>query len=106
MNKHVPFDELQKFVYADKLTPEIIKLGAKINSHVLVCSECAEQYDALLELQGRIECLSQSANIAETQQPSLQEQRDMIEAQMSDTHEAKEQPRSKVRSNDSEITRQ
>ena len=104
MNEHISFDDLQEFVYANKLTPALIRLGAKINSHVLVCTECAEQYDALLELREKTQHLSQSEE--RSTQQSLQDQRDLIESQMTDNQKPKEQSRARSQSNDIGITRQ
>lgn len=84
MDEHVSFDELQTFVFAEKLTPAIIQLGAKLNSHVLSCDECAEQYNTLLELRAQNEKKAQQAvERSEQNTDSLKAQRNLIEEIMS-----------------------
>ena len=39
MRDHISFEEFETFIYAEKLTPEIMMLGSRINAHVLSCSE-------------------------------------------------------------------
>lgn len=86
MDEHVSFDELQTFVFAEKLTPAIIRLGAKINSHVLSCDECADQYNAWLELRAQNEKkVQQVEESLEQNADSLTAQRSLIEEIMSDS---------------------
>lgn len=88
MDEHISFDELQTFVFAEELTPEIIRLGARINSCVLTDSDVADQYTALLELRYLNEKqVKQVAKHIEQGSESLEEQRNLIEEIMSGSQE-------------------
>lgn len=86
MDGFVSFDELQGFVFAEKLTPEIIRLGAKINPHILSSNEYADQYDVLLELKAENEKkVRQVVNNLAQSADSLKAQRDLIDDIMAGT---------------------
>lgn len=90
MNGHFSFDVLQTFIFAEKLTPEIIRLGARINSHVLSCDECADQYNALLELKAENEKrVQQIAEGSEQNADGLKAQRGLIEDIMAGSRDEK-----------------
>lgn len=84
MNDSVTFDELQNFAFAEELTPEIIRLGAKINFHILHNDECTDLYNALLELRAENEKKIQQVLInLEQNSYNLKVQRELIEDIMS-----------------------
>lgn len=88
MEEHLSFDELQSFVFAEKLTPTILQLGAKINSHILSCDECAAHYNALFELRNQLEEKAQQVDKRlEHNTGGLEEQRSLIESIMSGSKE-------------------
>lgn len=85
MEKHITFEELQKFVFAEALTPDMIQLGSRINAHVLSCEECAKQYNAMLEMQQTSEAIYRSKMdelLGLKTESVLQSERDLIEQQM------------------------
>ena len=86
MRNHISFEEFETFIYAEKLTPEIMMLGSRINAHVLSCSECASMYTSMIDLRDASQTAIRDQRV-EPSQISAQSQRDLIEQQMSeDSH--------------------
>lgn len=84
MSEHITFDEFQSFIYAEKLTPDIISLGRKINAHVLKCDDCASVYNSLLDVREELETATREETIYHNQTVlDMKQQRDLIEEQMS-----------------------
>ena len=83
MRDHISFEELETFIYAEKLTPEIMMLGSRINAHVLSCSECASMYTSMIDLRDASQTAMREQSV-EDSKISAQSQRDLIEQQMSE----------------------
>ena len=86
MSEHITFDEFQSFIYAEKLTPDIISLGRKINAHVLKCDDCAAVYNSLLDVREELETAAREETIQLNQAQTVldkKQQRELIEEQMS-----------------------
>ena len=83
MQGHISFEEFETFIYAEKLTPEIMMLGSRINAHVLSCSECASIYTAMTDLRDASQTAIRDQRVADSQ-IAIQSQRDLIEQQMSE----------------------
>lgn len=86
MEEHITFEEMQRFVFPNDLSIDTITLGSRINAHILMCKECAAQYEALLELRRESEELNRrrvDAQIAAEIGASKQSERDLIEDQLS-----------------------
>ena len=83
MRDHISFEEFETFIYAEKLTPEIMMLGRRINAHVLSCSECASMYTSMIDLRDASRTAMRDQSL-EASQISAQSQRDLIEQQMSE----------------------
>lgn len=49
MNEHITFDEMAEFITATGITPEYMKLAARVNSHLVKCEDCRETYETLLK---------------------------------------------------------
>lgn len=87
MRDHISFEEFETFIYAEKLTPEIMMLGSRINAHVLSCSECASIYTSMIDLRDASQTAIHDQRV-EASQISAQSQRDLIEQQMSEDSRA------------------
>lgn len=83
MRNHISFEEFETFIYAEKLTPEIMMLGSRINAHVLSCSECASMYTSMIDLRDASQTAMREQSV-EASKISAQSQRDLIEQQMSE----------------------
>lgn len=106
MRDHISFEEFETFIYAEKLTPEIMMLGSRINAHVLSCSECASMYTSMIDLRDASQTAIRDQRV-EASQISAQSQRDLIEQQMSGEYEPTDHELSKsseqINSNQREI---
>ena len=48
MNEHISFEEMEQFLSAAAVTPQVLAQCAKIQTHLAACPQCARQYKALL----------------------------------------------------------
>lgn len=47
MSEHLSLEELSKFVWMERITPETMKLALRVNQHLLVCPDCAHQVEQM-----------------------------------------------------------
>ena len=50
MDRHLDFDDIVNFIYADKLNEDTEKLARRVNSHIIGCPECRDIYRAVHDL--------------------------------------------------------
>lgn len=105
MRDHISFEEFETFIYAEKLTPEIMMLGRRINAHVLSCSECASMYTSMIDLRDASQTAMRDQSV-EASQISAQSQRDLIEQQMVDEFKPKQDELSRTREQANNIQRE
>lgn len=105
MRDHISFEEFETFIYAEKLTPEIMMLGRRINAHVLSCSECASMYTSMIDLRDASQTAMRDQSV-EASQISAQSQRDLIEQQMVDKFKPKQDELSRTREQANNIQRE
>lgn len=50
MTNHISFDDIEKCVYMEDITPDNMRLLHRVQSHLLKCSECRDVYDKMLRV--------------------------------------------------------
>lgn len=55
---HPTFEELSAYIFPAAFSGEYLRTAARMNKHILECSECREIYQALLALRDRVEARS------------------------------------------------
>lgn len=58
MSRHITFDEMVDLIYSENLDAQSNNLAAKINSHIMNCEDCYEQYSVLLTLREQTEAIA------------------------------------------------
>lgn len=50
MTEHITFEEMDRYLSAEEMTPAFFALGARIAAHIGQCGACADAYEALWQV--------------------------------------------------------
>lgn len=58
MDKHIEFNDMMEYVFAEEFSPEFLSVAAAFNKHIMECDACREMYHQLFNLREAMEAYS------------------------------------------------